>query len=425
MRLPGLSLRLRLTLSYGAAFFVVGFLLIAISYVLVRQVLIHNPGEFLEHVAEHLGLSQRYLSSRMPAPGGGQETLRGFTRSVQDQVVSQLLRGLTAIAFVALAAAALVSVALGWVISGRMLRPLGQIATAAERASASTLHERIAMAGPKDELRRLADTFDAMLGRLETAFETQSEFVANASHELRTPLAIMRTEVEVTLADRRASPEELRAMGETVRSAVARAEDVVDKLLILAESERDIGHEPVELDSVMLETLRRHSFESEARELSFLLDLRPTPVRGDRALLERLVDNLVANAVKYATSASTIQVSTAMADARVTLRIANGGEVIPREEVPHLFERFYRRGTSRSRGEGGSGLGMAIVAAVSEAHGGSVTAEGPATGGLVVTVTLPAMDRDAADGPAVRTRRLPSLKATGARPVDGDRGEQA
>jgi signal transduction histidine kinase len=114
-----------------------------------------------------------------------------------------------------------------------------------------------------------------------------------------------------------------------------------------------------------------------------------------------------------------------MADARVTLRIANGGEVIPREEVPHLFERFYRRGTSRSRGEGGSGLGMAIVAAVSEAHGGSVTAEGPATGGLVVTVTLPAMDRDAADGPAVRTRRLPSLKATGARPVDGDRGEQA
>ncbi len=193
-------MRLRLTLSYGVVFFALGFLLIVVSYVLVRQVQIHNPDEFLDHVAVHLRLSPAYLASRIPA-SSGRETVGTFTRSVQDQVVSQLLHGLTLLAFTALAAAAAVSVGLGWLFAGRMLRPLKEIATAAQRASASTLHERIAMQGPKDELRELADTFDAMLARLEAAFEDQQQFVANASHELRTPLAVMRTEAEVTLAD--------------------------------------------------------------------------------------------------------------------------------------------------------------------------------------------------------------------------------
>ena len=398
MRRRALSLRLRLTLSYGAAFFALGFLLIAFSYVLVRQVLIHNPGEFLEHVAEHLNLSPAYLSSHMPAPGGGQQTIRGFTRTVQDQVVSQLLRGLTGMAFAALGGAALVSIGLGWLFAGRMLRPLDEIATAAEHASVSTLHERIAMPGPNDELRRLADTFDAMLGRLETAFEAQREFVANASHELRTPLAVMRTEAEVTLADPEASRAELRAMAETIRGAIARSEDVIDKLLILAESERRIEREPVDLGELTGEAVRRHAPGGKARGLSFALDLRSALVPGDPALLERLVDNLIDNAVKYATQRSAITVSVKTEDGLAAMRVANSGEVIPADEVPHLFERFYRRGASRSRREGGSGLGMAIVAAVAAAHGGSVAAEGPTSGGLVVTVTLPtAVEASCAD----------------------------
>ena len=165
-------------------------------------------------MAAHLGLSPAFLSSRMPAPSGGQETVATFMRTVQDQVVSQLLHGLTVLAFTALAAAAAVSVGLGWLFAGRMLRPLQEIASAARRASASTLHERIAMQGPNDELRELADTFDAMLGRLEAAFEAQQQFVsqrlARAAHAA---LAIMRTEVEVTLADPEASSDELRAHG--------------------------------------------------------------------------------------------------------------------------------------------------------------------------------------------------------------------
>ena len=267
MRRRTISLRLRLTLSYGGVFFTLGFVLIAVSYVLVHQVLIHNPGEFLDHVADHLGLSSAFLASRMSSPAGGHETVAAFMRTVQDRIVAQLLHGLTLLAFTSLAAAAVVSVGLGWMIAGRMLRPLQEIAVVARRASASTLHERIAMQGPSDELRELADTFDAMLARLESAFEAQRDFIANASHELRTPLAIMRTEVDVTLADPRASGAELRRMAETVRSAVARSEDIVDRLLVLAESEQPAGREVVDLRAVVQEAIALHSHAGEARGL--------------------------------------------------------------------------------------------------------------------------------------------------------------
>jgi signal transduction histidine kinase len=393
MRRHSTSLRLRLTLSYGAVFFALGFLLIAVSYVLVRQVLVHNPGEFLGRVEEHLGLSAAFLAQHMRAPAGGHETVRAFTRTVQDQIVSQLLHGLTGVAFTALAVAAAVSVGLGWLIAGRMLRPLQEIAVAAQRASASTLHERIAMQGPDDELRKLADTFDAMLARLEAAFDAQRAFVADASHELRTPLAIMRTEVDVTLADPQATGDDLRRMADTVRAAIVRSEDVIDRLLVLAESERLVDTETLDLGALAAEVIRRRTPAAEARGLTFALALEPTPVEGDRALLERLIDNLVGNAVRYALPDSLVRVDTDRRPDGAVLRIANSGEVIGPDELPHLFERFYRRGTSRGRDSGGSGLGLAIVAAVADVHGGSYAAEAPAEGGLVVTVTLPVSAR--------------------------------
>ena len=389
MRRRTISLRLRLTLSYGGVFFALGFLLIAFSYVLVHQVLVHNPGEFLGHVAARLGLSPAFLRARMPSPSGGRETVAAFMRTVQDQVVSQLLHGLTGVAFSALAAAAVVSVGLGWLIAGRMLRPLQEIAVVARRASASTLHERIAMQGPSDELRELADTFDAMLARLETAFDAQREFVANASHELRTPLSIMRTEVEVTLADPWASGAELRRMADTVRIAIARSEDIIDKLLVLAESGRLVDTEMVALNTLAAEVVSRQTPAAAARGLSFASDLQAATVHGDRALLERLLDNLIGNAVRYAPAESVITVQVVGRPDGATLRVANAGETIAPDEVPRLFERFYRRGTSRSRHSGGSGLGLAIVAAVAEAHGGTALADSPAGGGLAVTVTLP------------------------------------
>ncbi|MGD0996735.1 MAG: ATP-binding protein [Thermoleophilia bacterium] len=395
MRRRTISLRLRLTLSYGGVFFALGFLLIAVSYVLVHQVLVHNPGEFLSRVAAHLDLPSGFLAARMPSPSGGQQTVGAFMRTVQDQVVSQLLHGLTGVAFTALAVAAAVSVGLGWLIAGRMLRPVQEIATVARRASASTLHERIAMQGPSDELSELADTFDAMLARLETAFAAQREFVANASHELRTPLSIMRTEVDVTLADPQATSADLRRMADTVRTAIARSEDIIDKLLVLAESGQLVDTETVHLEALTAEVVRRRTDAAQARGLSFALDLREAPVQGDRALLERLVDNLVGNAVRYAGADSVVTVEVGRRPDGAVLRVANAGEVIGPDELPRLFERFYRRGTSRSRRGGGAGLGLAIVAAVAEAHGGTASAASPAGGGLAVTVTLPAAPPDA------------------------------
>ena len=397
------SLRLRLTLSYGLLFFVVGFLLLVLSYLLLQQVVVSNPGELAARTAKHLHLSQAYLQQNMPSPSGGQQTVGAFMRQLQDQVLSELLRALLPTTFWALAIATAVSVVVGWWMAGRMLRPMQEISTVARRLSASTLHERIALKGPKDELRELADTFDAMLVRLEAAFVAQREFVSNASHELRTPLAIMRTELDVTLADPETDADDLRRMAETIRAAIARSEDVIDKLLVLAESDDLAERERVDIAGVVEDAARQHARSVAKKGIDLVIDARPSAVSGDQALLERLVDNLIDNAVRYAPSGSVVRVRVDADDGKVTLRVANAGEVISPEEVPRLFERFYRRGTSRSRRTGGSGLGLAIVAAVAEVHGGVVSAEAPPEGGLIVTVALPHSPAPASTRGAVST----------------------
>ena len=397
------SLRLRLTLSYGLLFFVVGFLLLALSYLLLQQVVVSNPGELAARTAKHLHLSQAYLQQNMPSPSGGQQTVGAFMRQLQDQVLSELLRALLPTTFWALAIATAVSVVVGWWMAGRMLRPMQEISTVARRLSASTLHERIALKGPKDELRELADTFDAMLVRLEAAFVAQREFVSNASHELRTPLAIMRTELDVTLADPETDADDLRRMAETIRAAIARSEDVIDKLLVLAESDDLAERARVDVAGVVEDAARQHARSVAEKGIDLVIDARPSAVNGDQALLERLVDNLIDNAVRYAPFGSVVRVRVDADDGKVTLRVANPGEVISPEEVPRLFERFYRRGTSRSRRTGGSGLGLAIVAAVAEVHGGVVSAEAPPEGGLIVTVALPHSPAPASTRGAVST----------------------
>jgi signal transduction histidine kinase len=384
------SLRLRLTLSYGLLFFVVGFLLLGLSYLLLRHVAMNNPSELTTRAAEQLNLSQAYLEQNMPPQSSGQQTVGAFMRLLQDQVLSQLLHALVGITFLALAIATAVSVAAGWLMAGRQLRPVHEISAVARRLSASTLHERIALTGPKDELRELADTFDAMLVRLETAFVAQREFVSNASHELRTPLAIMRTELDVTLADPSTNADDLRKMAETIRAAIARSEDVIDKLLVLAESDNLEVHATVDLERLVNDVVERHARAAKARGISIRVAAQRSLVDGDAALLERLVENLVDNSVRYAPEDSEVHVRVAANQADlVTLSVANEGDVISPDEAPRLFERFYRRGTSRSRRSGGSGLGLAIVASVAEVHGGAVSAEAPPEGGLIVTVTLP------------------------------------
>lgn len=384
------SLRLRLTLSYGVLFFVIGFLLLALSYLLLRQVAIRNPGELANHTAQELNLSQAYLEQHITSPTGGRQSVGVFLRQIQDQTISSILRALLGVTFWALAVATAVSVLAGWWMAGRMLRPVQEISGVARRLSASTLHERINLEGPQDELSQLADTFDAMLGRLETAFNAQQEFVSNASHELRTPLAIMRTELDVTLADPATDADDLRRMAQTIRDAILRSEDVIDRLLVLAETEDLSERVPVDMTELAHRATDGLAREAQARDITFSVAEEAGATLGDAALLERLVDNLVDNAVRYATPGSVVRVAVgADAGGRVTLQVANEGEVIDPDEVPRLFERFYRRGTSRNRRTGGSGLGLAIVAAVADVHGGSVAATAPPAGGLVVTVSLP------------------------------------
>jgi signal transduction histidine kinase len=307
-----------------------------------------------------------------------------------QQVRAAAFRQLLTRSAMALGVMAVASIALGWVVAGRVLRPLTAITATARRLSAGSLHERIALRGPQDELKALADTIDGMLARLEAAFAGQRRFVANASHELRTPLAIARTEVDVTLASGSNSIEEYKAMAERVRDATDRSEALIESLLVLATSERELrARETVDLAEAAEEALEAAEPELDFRGLTLRRLLREAPVSGDRGLLHRLVANLVENAVRHNADGGWVEVGTERDGSRVRVQVANGGPVVPPEEVDSLFEPFRRLG-GRTGSERGAGLGLSIVRAVAGAHGGTVHAEARQDGGLIVTVSLPA-----------------------------------
>jgi signal transduction histidine kinase len=384
------SLRLRLTLSYGLLFFVVGLVLLGLTYALLRQHALLDVDRVSVRIVQALGYPGSYAGRSMPANAGTTQTVGAFLSSVVREALIDAPRFLGFVTFVALGLATVVSIVAGWWLAGRMLRPINEISTVARRLSASTLHERIGLEGTNDELCELADTFDAMLARLEAAFTAQRDFVANASHELRTPLAIMRTEIDVTLADPQAEAEELRRTVATIREAIERSEGVIDGLLILAETKDLAERRPIGIGDLARSVAERHAAEASARDLDVRVDARPTVVLGEEVLLERLIDNLVSNAVRYAPQGGTIEVSVRAEGAAALLSVSNGGDVIDPAELPRLFERFYRREQSRSRHAGGSGLGLPIVAAIAEAHGGTAEATARDGGGLTVTVRLPA-----------------------------------
>jgi signal transduction histidine kinase len=295
-----------------------------------------------------------------------------------------------------LALMALLSLGLGWLAAGRVLRPLQRITATARRLSERTLHQRIALQGPDDELKELADTFDGLLGRLDAAFDSQRRFAANASHELRTPLAISRTEVEVALEDPDASPAELRAMAERVRDATGRSERLIEGLLTLARSEQAPRvWEPADLADAAAQALEhtRHQHEpgaAGAAGLRLVTQLRRAPVEGDPALLERMIANLVENAVRHNQPPGWLDVATGISDGRAFVRVANGGPNIPPDQVESLFEPFRRLNGRVASAARGAGLGLSIVRSVARAHGGDAHAMALDGGGLQVTARLPA-----------------------------------
>ncbi|MGH2856167.1 MAG: sensor histidine kinase [Solirubrobacteraceae bacterium] len=379
---------------------ITGAALLTIGYLFVRSNLVGRPTlrrELLKRYGMH---PERSYEFGFP-PGSAAAAL---IHSAEHQIVNSALHRLLLEYAVGLFLMTAISVVTGWLLAGRALAPLRRITATARRVSGENLGERIALPGPADELRELADTFDRMLGRLDGAFASQRHFVANASHELRTPLAIMRTEVDVALADPDAGTDDLRQMGEAVREMIDRCEGLIASLLLLARSEAAAGHsEPVDLAVLAgdcITDLRRMAREA---RIDMHDELEPAWCSGDPGLLERLIANLVDNAVHHNLPGGSLWIETRAVGDRVTLTVANGGPLLDPERVDELVQPFRRL----DRSVRGFGLGLSIVRTIAHAHGGETALTARPEGGLEVQVTLPAI----APPPAARDGRSEAGRA--------------
>jgi len=291
---------------------------------------------------------------------------------------------------IALAAVAVAAVAIGWVIAGRVLRPLSTITAAARRISASSLHERLALPGPDDELKELADTLDNLLARLDAAFEAQRHFVANASHELRTPLTAERTLLQVALDDPGTTSYDWRCTAREVLASNADQERLIEGLLALASSEGGLDHrERIDLCTICHDVLGRPGPRAGAPGLHVETALGAAPLDGDPRLIERLVANLADNATGHNVAGGRVWIGTAVHGDAAVLTVTNTGPVIPSGEVDRLFEPFQRLGPGRTRRGDGHGLGLSIVRAIATAHDATITARPRPGGGMAIDVVFP------------------------------------
>jgi signal transduction histidine kinase len=339
---------------------------------------------------------------------------RHFDRTLPEPLARDALDEVALQYAVAFAGVLLVAAAVGWLVAGRVLAPLKRISGTARRVSEERLGERIPVTGPHDELRELGETLNSMLDRLAHSFDAQRRFVANASHELRSPLTVIRSEAEVALANPEPDLDEMRAMAESVVHASRRTEALLASLLILARSQRGLlRSEPVDLATVVESAARGAARAADDEGVKLRTALDAAAVDGDAALLERLVANLLENAVRYNRPGGFVDVSTRERSAGAELRVENSGPPVDREAAARLaepFERLQREADAR-----GAGLGLSIVRAVSEAHGGALVIEPRAEGGLVVSVRLPR--GSVADGATARAaRRNGAARAADSRP---------
>jgi len=391
-RLPRRTVRLRLTLLYGGLFFAGGAGLLTVTYLLVQ----YTTGVMVQHNGTTT------IISPLPHP---EDLNRINSAGAQQRAI--YLHHLLVNSSIALAIMAAVALALGWFIAGHVLRPLRAITDATRRISSHNLHQRLALPGPADELKDLADTIDGLLDRLEAAFTAQRNFVANASHELRTPLTYNRTLLEVSLADQHANAATLRAACEEMLTSQIHQERLIDALLTLASSERGLDtHEPFDLaalTSTILST--RHN-----DRLRFEVLLTPAPAVGDPRLIERLIANLVDNATTHNTTGGWVEIVTGTRAGGAVLAVANSGPVVPAEQVHRLLQPFQRLDTARTNHPDGHGLGLSIVAAIATTHRADLTASPNPQGGLDIEVCFPpasVSQRPAVPAPTTRSLALP------------------
>jgi len=415
--------RVRLTAIYAGLFVLSGAGLLTITDVLV-----------VKRAAGPVMLSRQGQQAGGPAalPGviaGGQTCLGTGTQSVSGaqqlgqcatyfkaQIAAQRTGYINATLIgsaIALAAMTVLAVGLGWLISGRVLRPLRTITWAARNISASNLHQRLELPGPRDELKELADTVDGLLARLEASFDAQRQFVANASHELRTPLARQRTLVEVALAEPQPTVAGLRTACARVLVAGEQQERLIEALLTLARSQRGLDRwERVDLVAITADVLRGREAEAAEADVQVSCSVADGALAaagtaavllGDARLAERLVANLVDNAIRYNVPGGWVSLRVGTERGQAVLTVANSGPVVPPGEVARLFAPFQRLGGGRGAATGqrdGQGLGLSIVSAITAAHGADLRARARPDGGLHVELRFPPLPAEMPPLPA-------------------------
>ena len=419
--LPRRTVRLRLTLVYGGLFLVSGAALLAITYALVvhaTEGIVFKSGNLSGFIVGsrtpsgpaqtvQTGQAQNGPIQTGPSAGRPPTLTPQLAKQLADRQHAAELRQLLLQSGIALAGMAVISIALGWAVSGRVLRPLRTITTAVRDISATNLHERLALAGPDDELKELGDTFNALLARLDDSFQAQRRFVANASHELRTPLARQRALGQVAIDDPDATPESLRAAHQRVLAAGAQQERLIDALLTLARGQTGINrYERIDLASVTNQVIADRRAEASRYGIDVRTTISPAPMSGDARLVERLVANLLDNAMRHNVARGFVDIATGRRADQSVLVVENSGPKIAATDIDQLFQPFRRLQPDRTGG--GVGLGLSIVSAVADAHGAVIRASSRPEGGLRIEVAFAgvAPDRDdgAAAGPAARPR---------------------
>ena len=418
LRHPQTTVRWRLTLLYGGLFLVCGVVLLAVTYTLVSHATpVNGPLAFARAVKgpPSGGLNVRVRGNQargftldgtpaprqmLPAapesiPPNFRKLLTTKTGQHAVQVVVAGQRGadlnqLEVESGIALAIMAIISALLGWLVAGRVLRPLRTITATTQEISEANLHRRLALPGPRDELRQLSDTIDGLLTRLEGAFDAQRRFVANASHELRTPLTAARALLEMVVSDPRASVATFREACQQVLAENEYQEQLIDALLTLAQGQRGLDrHELVDLAEIAQRVAGEHELDAAASGVRLDISCTPAHVTGDPRLLERLVSNLVENAIHHNTADGQAEIVVEAGGGRATLKVMNSGPVVPAADVERLLQPFQRLSKERVGHGQGIGLGLSIVAAIATAHDARLEVHPREAGGLDVEVRFP------------------------------------
>jgi signal transduction histidine kinase len=389
------SARFRLTALYCCLFFPSSIVLVVITYVLI--VVIRHPVDqaVLQQVSHYEKKSTSggsITGVSLPSTHGGStsHSVTLATVTLPGHIVlvgSDLLVG----SLIVLVAMIGISVLLGWFASGRVLRPLRVMTTTTRQISEQNLHERLALAGPNDELKDLGDTIDDLLGRLEAAFDSQRHFVANASHELRTPLMLSQTLLQVALANPQITLDSLRAACEEAVDAGKDQAQLIDALLTLARSQLGLEHrELVDLRRVVDDAVNAHASSATARGLQLDAALDDAEVSGDERLISRMVSNLLDNAIRYNLTDGRVEVRLVANTTEATLTVTNTGPSVAPDQVSRLLEPFQRAAPDRTVSPNGLGLGLSIVADIVQAHGARLEVRPRPAGGLSVTVSFAA-----------------------------------